>query len=97
MKIRHTEVFRTFACLKSLSSRLKSVFHFDVTSIVREYEKCPPVSIYLRFICGSLTLIFEDYTYISSQLPVPEGERELFSLLGSTIGITFETLTGFLP
>ena len=38
MKSRHTEVFRTFSCLKSLSSRLKSVFHFDarpVTSIVQ--------------------------------------------------------------
>ena len=44
-----------------------------------------PVGIYLRFICGSLTLIFEDYTYISSQLPVPEGEREVFSRLGCTI------------
>ena len=86
MKIRHTEVFRSFACLKSLFSRLKSVFHFDarpVTSIVREYEKSPPVKIYLRFICGSLTLIFEQY--ISSQLPVPEGEKELFSRFGSTI------------
>ena len=88
MKIRHTEVFRAFACLKSLSSRLKSVFHFDarpVASIVREYEKCPPVSIYLSLICGSLTLIFEDYKYISSQLPIPEGEKELFSRLGCTI------------
>ena len=88
MKTRHTEVFRSFACLKSLFSRLKSVFHFDarpVTSIVREYEKCPPVNIYLRFICGSLTLIFEHYKLISSQLPVPEGEKELFSRLGSTI------------
>ena len=76
-KIRHTEVFRTFSCLKSLSSRLKSVFHFDarpVTSIVWEYEKCPP----------SLALIFEEYKYISSQLPVPDGEKELLSL-GSTI------------
>ena len=86
MKIRHTEVFRSFACLKSLFLRLKSVFHFDarpVTSIVREYEKSPPVKIYLRFICGSLTLIFEQY--ISSQLPVPEEEKELFSRFGSTI------------
>ena len=76
------------ACLKSLFSRLKSVFHFDarlVTSIVREYEKCPPVNIYLSFICGSLSLIFEEYKYILSQLPVPEGEKELFSRLGSTI------------
>ena len=88
MKIRHTEVFRAFACLKSLSSRLKSVFHFDarpVASIVREYEKCPPVSIYLSLICGSLTLIFEDYKNISSQLPMPEGQKELFSRLGCTI------------
>ena len=87
MKSRHTEVFRTFSCLKSLSSRLKSVFHFDarpVTSIVREYEKCPPVNIYLNFICGNLAFIFEEYKYISSQLPVPDGEKELFSL-GSTI------------
>ena len=88
MKIRHTEVFRAFACLKSLSSRLKSVFHFDarpVASIVQEYEKSPPVSIYLSLICGSLTLIFEDYKYISSQLPIPEGQKELFSRLGCTI------------
>ena len=88
MKIRHTEVFRAFACLKSLSSRLKSAFHFDarpVASIVREYEKCPPVNIYLSLICGSLTLIFEDYKYISSQLPIPAGEKELFSHLGCTI------------
>ena len=88
MKIRHTEVFQAFACLKSLSSRLKSVFHFDarpVASIVREYEKCPPVSIYLSLICDSLTLIFEDYKYISSQLPIPEGEKELFSRFGCTI------------
>ena len=87
MKIRHMKVFRAFACLKSLFSRLKSVFHFDarpVTSIVREYEKCPPVNIYLSLICGSLTLIFEDYKYISSQLPIPEGEKELFSRLGWT-------------
>ena len=87
MKIRHTEVFRTFSCLKSLSSRLKSVVHFDarpVTSIVREYEKRPPVNIYLNIICGNLALIFEEYKYISSQLPVPDGEKKLFSL-GSTI------------
>ena len=87
MKSRHTEVFRTFSCLKSLSSRLKSVFHFDarpVTSIVQEYEKCPPVNIYLNFICANLALIFKEYKYISSQLPVPDGEKELFSL-GSTI------------
>ena len=87
MKSRHTEVFRTFSCLKSLSSRLKSVFHFDarpVTSIVREYEKCPPVNVYLNFICGNLAIIFEEYQYILSQLPVPDGEKELFSL-GSTI------------
>ena len=85
MKIRHTEVFRSFSCLKSLSSRLKSVFHFDarpVTSIVREYEKCPPVKIYLNLICDSLALIFED---ISSQLPVPKGEKKLFRSLGSNI------------
>ena len=97
MKIRHTEVFRAFACLKSLFSRLKSVFYFDarpVTSIVREYEKCPPVNIYLRFICGSLTLIFEQY--ISSQLPVPEREKELFSRLGSTIlELLFKRSLGF--
>ena len=92
MKIRHTEVFRAFACLKSLSSRLKSVSHFiddrylrPVTSIVREYEKCPPVNSYLSSICRSLTLIFEGYKYISSQLAVPQGEKELFSRLGSTI------------
>ena len=88
MKIRHTQVSRSLACLKSLFSRLKSVFHFDarlVTSIVREYEKCPPVNIYLSFICGSLSLIFEEYKYILSQLPVPKGEKELFSRLGSTI------------
>ena len=87
MKIRHTEVFRAFACLKSLSSRLKSVFHFDerpVTSIVRQYEKCPPVNSYLSFICEGLAMIFEDY-YISSQLPVPGAEKHLFSRLGSTI------------
>ena len=32
-------------------------------------------------------MIFEDYKYkhISSQLPVPEGEKYLFSRLGSTI------------
>ena len=88
MKIRHMKVFRAFACLKSLFSRLKSVFHFDarlVTSIVREYEKCPPVNSYLSFICDSLSLIFEEYKYISSQLPVPDREKELFSRLGSTI------------
>ena len=88
MKIRHTEVFRTFTCLKSLSLRLKSVFNFDarpVTIIVREYEKCPPVNLYLSLICGSLTLIFEDYKYISSYLPIPEGEAEIFSRFGYTI------------
>ena len=99
MKIRHTQVSRSLACLKSLFSRLKSVFHFDarlVTSIVREYEKCPPVNIYLSFICGSLSLIFEEYKYILSQLPVPEGEKELFSRLGSTIlGLLLKRSLGF--
>ncbi|CAH3017668.1 unnamed protein product, partial [Porites evermanni] len=87
MKSRHTEVFRTFSCLKSLSSRLKSVFHFDarpVTSIVREYEMFPPVNVYLNLNCGNLAFIFEEYQYILSQLPVPDGGKELFSL-GSTI------------
>ena len=98
MKIRHTEVFRAFACLKSLSSRLKSVFHFDerpVTSIVRQYEKCPPVNSYLSFICDSLAMIFEDYTYISSQLPVPNGEKYLFRRLGSTLELLLKRSLGF--
>ena len=98
MKIRHTEVFRAFACLKSLSSRLKSVFHFDerpVTSIVRQYEKCPPVNSYLSFICDSLAMIFKDYKYISSQLPVPEREKYLFRRLGSSLELLLKRSLGF--
>ena len=46
IKMRHTEVFRAFACLKSLSSRLKPVYHLDARSVtdgVRQYEKNAPV------------------------------------------------------
>ena len=74
MKMRHTEVFRAFACLKSLSSRLKPVYHLDARSVtysVRQYEKNLPVDNYLNSICDSLQFIFEGYISfrMSSQEP----------------------------
>ena len=89
MKMRHTEVFRAFACLKSLSSRLKPVYHLDARSVtysVRQYEKNPPVDNYLNLICDSLQYIFEGYTSfrISSQEPSEFRlrENEFFSRPG---------------
>ena len=62
--MRHTEVFRAFARLKSLSSRLNPVYHLDARSVaysVRQFEKNPPVDNYLNSICDSLQYIFEGY------------------------------------
>ena len=89
MKMRHTEVFRAFACLKSLSSRLKPVYHLDARSVtyrVRQYEKNPPVDNYLNSICDSLQYIFEGYISfrMSSQEPSEFRlrENEFFSRSG---------------
>ena len=89
MKMRQTEVFRAFACLKSLSSRLKPVYHLDARSVtysVRQYEKNPPVDNYLNSICDSLQYIFEGYISfrISSQEPSEFRlrENEFFSRSG---------------
>ena len=89
MKMRHTEVFRAFACLKSLSSRLKPVYHLDARSAtysVRQYEKNPPVDNYLNSICDSLQYVFESYISfrISSQEPSEFRlrENEFFSRSG---------------
>ena len=89
MKMRHTEVFRAFACLKSLSSRLKPVYHLDARSVtysVRQYEKNPPVENYLNSICDSLQYIFEGYISfrMSSQEPSEFRlrENEFFSRPG---------------
>ena len=89
MNMRHTEVFRAFACLKSLSSRLKPVYHLDARSLtdgVRQYEKNPPVDNYLNLICDSLQYIFEGYTSfrISRQQPSEFRlrENEFFSRSG---------------
>ena len=89
MKMRHTEVFRAFACLKSLSSRLKPVYHLDARSVtysVRQYEKNPPVDNYLNLICDSLQYIFEGYISfrMSSQEPSEFRlrENEFFSRPG---------------
>ena len=89
MKMRHTEVFRAFACLKSLSSRLKPVYHLDARSVtysVRQYEKNPPVDNYLNSICDSLQYIFESYISfrMSSQEPSEFRlrENEFFSRSG---------------
>ena len=89
MNLRHTEVFQTFACLKSLSSRLKPVYHLDARSVtysVRQYEKNPPVDNYLNSICDSLQYIFEGYISfrISRQQPSEFRlrENEFFSRSG---------------
>ena len=88
MNMRHTEVFRAFACLKSLSSRLK-LYHLDARSVtysVRQYEKNPPVDNYLNSICDSLQYIFEGYISfrMSSQEPSEFRlrENEFFSRPG---------------
>ena len=89
MNMRHTEVFQAFACLKSLSSRLKPVYHVDARSVtysVRQYEKNPPVDNYLNSICDSLQYIFEGYISfrMSSQEPSEFRlrENEFFSRPG---------------
>lgn len=89
MKMRHTEVFRTFACFKSLSSRFKPVYHLDartVTFSIRQFEKNPPVDNYLNSICDSIEYIFENYISLrkSSQQPSEFRLRdnELFSRSG---------------
>ena len=89
MKMRHTEVFRTFACLKSLSSRFKPVYHLDARSVtfsIRRFEKNPPVDNYLNSICDSIKYIFEIYISFrkSSQQPSEFRLRdnELFSRSG---------------
>ena len=108
MKMRHTEVFRAFACLKSLSSRLKPVYHLDARSVtysVRQYEKNPPVDNYLNSICDSLQYIFEGYISfrISRQQPSEFRlrENEFFSRSGffnGPVNISRQTsLTGSNP
>ena len=108
MKMRHTEVFRAFACLKSLSSRLKPVYHLDARSVtysVRQYEKNPPVDNYLNLICDSLQYIFEGYISfrISRQQPSEFRlrENEFFSRSGffnGPVNISRQTsLTGSNP
>ena len=89
MKMRHTEVFRTFACFKSLSSRFKPVYHLDARSVtfsIRRFEKNPPVDNYLNSICDSIKYIFENYISFrkSSQQPSEFRLRdnELFSRSG---------------
>ena len=89
MKMRHTEVFRTFACFKSLSSRFKPVYHLDARSVtfsIRRFEKNPPVDNYLNQICDSIEYIFENYISFrkSSQQPSEFRLRdnELFSRSG---------------
>ena len=89
MNMRHTEVFRAFACLKSLSSRLKPVYHLDARSVtdgVRQYEKNAPVDNYVNLICDSLQYIFEGYISfrISRQQPSEFRlrENEFFSRSG---------------
>ena len=89
MKMRHTEVFRTFACFKSLSSRFKPVYHLDARSVtfsIRRFEKNPPVDNYLNSICDSIEYIFENYISFrkSSQQPSEFRLRdnELFSRSG---------------
>ena len=89
MNMRHTEVFRTFACFKSLSSRFKAVYHLDarlVTFSIRRFEKNPPVDNYLNSICDSIKYIFENYISFrkSSQQPSEFRLRdnELFSRSG---------------
>ena len=89
MKMRHTEVFRTFACFKSLSSRFKPVYHLDARSVtfsLRRFEKNPPVDNYLNQICDSIEYIFENYISFrkSSQQPSEFRLRdnELFSRSG---------------
>ena len=91
MKMRHTEVFRTFACFKSLSPRLKPVYHFDVSRgtvglRIRHFVKNPPVDNYLNSICDSIEYIFENYISFrkSSQQPSEFRLRdiELFSRFG---------------
>ena len=108
MKMRHTEVFRAFACLKSLSSRLKPVYHLDarpLTDGVRQYEKNAPVDNYLNLICDSLQYIFEGYRSfrISRQQPSEFRlrESEFFSRSGffnGPVNISRQTsLTGSNP
>ena len=108
MKIRHTEVFRAFACLKSLSSRLKPVYHLDARSLtdgVRQNEKNAPVDNYLNLICDSLQYIFEGYISfrISRQQPSEFRlrENEFFSRSGffnGPVNISRQTsLTGSNP
>ena len=89
MNMRHTEVFRTFACFKSLSSRFKAVYHLDARSVtfsIRRFEKNPPVDNYLNSICDSIKYIFENYISFrkSSQQPSEFRLRdnELFSRSG---------------
>ena len=91
MKMRHTEVFRTFACFKSLSSRFKPVYRLDVSRgplgfSIRHFEKNPPIDNYLNSICDSIEYIFENYISFrkSSQQPSEFRLRdnELFSRSG---------------
>ena len=89
MKMRHTEVFRTLACFKSLCSRFKPVYHLDARSVtfsIRRFEKNPPVDNYLNQICDSIEYIFENYISFrkSSQQPSEFRLRdnELFSRSG---------------
>ena len=88
MEMRHTEVFRSFACAKSLSYRLKPLLHFDhrsLTSHIRRYEERPHYN-YLSLICQGIKFVFSEYLSHMKGNQMPSEfilrEKELFSRLG---------------
>ena len=85
IKMRHTEVFRMFPCVKSLFDRFKPLFRLndEVTRRkIREYEKSGPDN-YLTLICQNLRIIFHHYlSYLERKKQASEyrlRELELFS------------------
>ena len=85
MKMRHTEVFRMFPCVKSLFDRFKPLFRLNdgvTRRKIREYEKSGPDN-YLTLICQNLRIIFHHYlSYLERKKQASEyrlRELELFS------------------
>jgi len=89
MKMRHTEVFRSFACAKSLSNRFKPVLRLHdrvVTFRLHQYaEESRPYN-YLNSICLDVRFMFEHYLSHMKRNQMPSEARfrhnELFSRPG---------------
>lgn len=62
MRMRHKEIFGSFACLKSLIGMFRPLLDGQKLKIlIRQYEETPPLSLYLSQICRDFQFAFVTY------------------------------------